>query len=107
MHVQDDASLSLCVGKGVTAFTTQGRTMKKLVVFDFDHTLIDCNSDTWVVKKLGAWELMKTLQKSLPWNTLMVVLLRSQLKVPRCYEEPNAYAWPVGDGVGQDDGGTS
>lgn len=51
--------------------------MDTLVVFDFDWSLIDCNSDTWVVEKLGAMERMKSFQETLPWTQLMVLLDRS------------------------------
>lgn len=45
--------------------------MDTLIVFDFDWSLIDCNSDTWVVDKLGAMERMKSFQGTLPWTQLM------------------------------------
>lgn len=43
-----------------------------LVIFDFDWTLIDDNSDTFVVEQLGAGDLMLSLRKELPWTQLMV-----------------------------------
>lgn len=46
--------------------------METLVIFDFDWSLIDCNSDTWVVEKLGAMERMKSFRDTLPWTQLMV-----------------------------------
>lgn len=46
-------------------------SMETLIVFDFDWSLIDCNSDTWVVEKLGAMESMKALMSTLPWTQLM------------------------------------
>jgi hypothetical protein len=47
--------------------------MDTLIVFDFDWSLIDCNSDTWVVDKLGAMERMTSFQGTLPWTQLMVL----------------------------------
>eukprot|EP00243_Klebsormidium_subtile_P006602 TRINITY_DN2836_c0_g1_i1.p1 TRINITY_DN2836_c0_g1~~TRINITY_DN2836_c0_g1_i1.p1 ORF type:complete len:247 (+),score=28.70 TRINITY_DN2836_c0_g1_i1:261-1001(+) len=44
---------------------------KFLVIFDFDWTLIDDNSDTFVVEQLGAGDLMLSLRKELPWTQLM------------------------------------
>jgi len=46
--------------------------METLIVFDFDWSLIDCNSDTWVVEKLGAMGRMKSFRDTLPWTQLMV-----------------------------------
>lgn len=46
--------------------------METLIVFDFDWSLIDCNSDTWVVDKLGAMERMNAFGNTLPWTELMV-----------------------------------
>ncbi|KAL6996355.1 3'(2'),5'-bisphosphate nucleotidase [Sarracenia purpurea var. burkii] len=42
-----------------------------VVVFDFDKTIIDLDSDNWVVDELGATELFNQLLPTLPWNTLM------------------------------------
>lgn len=43
-----------------------------LLIFDFDHSLIDCNSDPWVVDHLGASQLMLSLQPAIPsWTDLM------------------------------------
>lgn len=49
--------------------------MDTLILFDFDWSLIDCNSDTWVVDKLGASDLMRSLRHILPWTQLMVSFL--------------------------------
>jgi pyridoxal phosphate phosphatase PHOSPHO2 len=43
-----------------------------LLVFDFDWTLIDDNSDTYVVDRLGAKDLMLSLRAQMPWTQLMV-----------------------------------
>jgi len=42
-----------------------------VIVFDFDLTIIDCDSDPWVIEQLGANQLFRSLLPSLPWNTLM------------------------------------
>ena len=33
----------------IPEFTQEGKT---LIIFDFDHTMIDVNSDTWIPKEL-------------------------------------------------------
>ncbi|KAK2983830.1 hypothetical protein RJ640_008506 [Escallonia rubra] len=43
-----------------------------VVVFDFDKTIIDLDSDNWVVDELGATELFNQLLPTMPWNPLMV-----------------------------------
>nr|KJB56878.1 hypothetical protein B456_009G140200 [Gossypium raimondii] len=45
-----------------------------VVIFDFDKTIIDCDSDNWVVDELGATELFNQLLPTMPWNSLMVRL---------------------------------
>ncbi|OMO91622.1 HAD-superfamily hydrolase, subfamily IB, PSPase-like protein [Corchorus olitorius] len=42
-----------------------------VVVFDFDRTLIDGDSDNWVVTEMGLSDLFRQLRSSLPWNSLM------------------------------------
>ncbi|XP_052181340.1 inorganic pyrophosphatase 2 [Diospyros lotus] len=42
-----------------------------VVVFDFDHTIIDDNSDTWVVEELGLTDLFNQLRRTMPWTSLM------------------------------------
>ena len=48
-----------------------------VVIFDFDKTIIDCDSDNWVVDELGATELFNQLLPTMPWNSLMVSLFPS------------------------------
>ena len=43
-----------------------------VVVFDFDKTIIDVDSDNWVVDGLGFTDLFNQLLPTMPWNTLMV-----------------------------------
>ncbi|KAK8484085.1 hypothetical protein V6N11_064164 [Hibiscus sabdariffa] len=42
-----------------------------LVIFDFDKTIIDCDSDNWVVDELGFTEFFNQLLPTMPWNSLM------------------------------------
>ncbi|KAM0969758.1 hypothetical protein ACFX13_018240 [Malus domestica] len=42
-----------------------------VVVFDFDRTLIDGDSDRWVVTEMGLTQLFNELRSTLPWNSLM------------------------------------
>ncbi|KAK7325129.1 hypothetical protein VNO77_29228 [Canavalia gladiata] len=42
-----------------------------VLVFDFDKTIIDCDSDNWVVDELGFNDLFNQLLPTMPWNTLM------------------------------------
>ncbi|CAN6573456.1 unnamed protein product [Malus baccata var. baccata] len=42
-----------------------------VVVFDFDKTIIECDSDNWVVDELGATDLFNELLPTMPWNSLM------------------------------------
>lgn len=41
------------------------------VVFDFDHTIIEDNSDTWVVEQMGLSDVFNKLRRTLPWTSLM------------------------------------
>lgn len=43
-----------------------------MVVFDFDKTILDVDSDNWVVDELGATAVFDQLLNTMPWNTLMV-----------------------------------
>ncbi|KDP33737.1 hypothetical protein JCGZ_07308 [Jatropha curcas] len=42
-----------------------------VVIFDFDRTLIDGDSDSWVVTQMGLTPLFNRLRSTLPWNSLM------------------------------------
>ncbi|XP_047261333.1 inorganic pyrophosphatase 2, partial [Capsicum annuum] len=42
-----------------------------VVVFDFDKTIIDVDSDNWVVDELGVTDLFNQLLPTMPWNSLM------------------------------------
>ncbi|KAF5180625.1 Thiamine phosphate phosphatase-like protein [Thalictrum thalictroides] len=47
-----------------------------VVIFDFDKTIIDCDSDNWVVDDLGATDLFNQLLPTMPWNTLMDTMMK-------------------------------
>ncbi|KAK4269263.1 hypothetical protein QN277_022447 [Acacia crassicarpa] len=42
-----------------------------VVVFDFDKTIVDCDSDNWVIDELGFTDLFNQLLPTMPWNSLM------------------------------------
>ncbi|XP_059634853.1 thiamine phosphate phosphatase-like protein [Cornus florida] len=42
-----------------------------MIIFDFDRTLIDDDSDRWVVMEMGLTHLFNQLLPKLPWNSLM------------------------------------
>jgi pyridoxal phosphate phosphatase PHOSPHO2 len=43
-----------------------------VVVFDFDRTIIEWDSDDWVITKLGATDAFQRLRPTMSWNPLMV-----------------------------------
>lgn len=43
-----------------------------VVIFDFDSTIIECDSDNWVLDEFGLTEKFYQLLPSMPWNPLMV-----------------------------------
>ncbi|KAK8664334.1 hypothetical protein V6N13_084127 [Hibiscus sabdariffa] len=47
-----------------------------VVIFDFDKTIIDCDSDNWVVDELGFTELFNRLLPTMPWNSLMDTMMK-------------------------------
>lgn len=55
-----------------------------LVVFDFDKTIVDCDSDNWVVDALGATSRFDELLRHLPWNHAIVRAARYWLHNPAC-----------------------
>lgn len=46
-----------------------------VVVFDFDKTIIEPDSDNWVVDELGATDLFNQLLPTMPWNSLMDMMM--------------------------------
>ncbi|OAY84434.1 thiamine phosphate phosphatase-like protein [Ananas comosus] len=47
-----------------------------IVVFDFDYTIIDCDSDNLVVDDLGGTALFNELLKSMSWNSAAAKMMR-------------------------------
>ncbi|KAE8656254.1 Inorganic pyrophosphatase 2 [Hibiscus syriacus] len=48
------------------------KTVQALLLFSISiKTIIDCDSDNWVVDELGATELFEQLLPTMPWNSLM------------------------------------
>ncbi|KAF3450625.1 hypothetical protein FNV43_RR06714 [Rhamnella rubrinervis] len=47
-----------------------------IVVFDFDKTIIDCDSDNWVIDELGFTDLFNKLLPTMPWNSLMDTMMK-------------------------------
>ncbi|OWM63432.1 hypothetical protein CDL15_Pgr022177 [Punica granatum] len=49
-----------------------GEETRVVVVFDFDKTILDCDSDNWVVDQFGLSDTFRQLLLTgTPWNTLM------------------------------------
>ncbi|KAJ0964638.1 hypothetical protein J5N97_025776 [Dioscorea zingiberensis] len=58
-----------------------------VLVFDFDKTIMDCDSDNWLIDHLGATKLFDDLLLTLPWNTAMGKIM----------EELHSQGWSVED----------
>jgi pyridoxal phosphate phosphatase PHOSPHO2 len=43
-----------------------------IVIFDFDSTIIECDSDNWVLDEFGLTEKFYQLLPNMLWNPLMV-----------------------------------
>ncbi|XP_027342222.1 thiamine phosphate phosphatase-like protein [Abrus precatorius] len=48
-----------------------GSVAAPVVVFDFDRTIIDDDSDRWVVTEMGLTHLFNELRHTMPWTSLM------------------------------------
>ncbi|XP_004503534.1 thiamine phosphate phosphatase-like protein [Cicer arietinum] len=42
-----------------------------MVLLDFDRTIIDDDSDSWVISEMGLTEVFNELRSSMPWTSLM------------------------------------
>lgn len=79
------ASEQLCGSRQLTtACLIAGKSLnmaeaKMVIIFDFDRTLIDDDSDRWVVENMGLTHLFNQLRPALPWNALMVTAFPSLL----------------------------
>ena len=67
-------SLLFLFGSRENLFLSDLRMAGIVAVFDFDKTIIDLDSDNWVVDELGFTDLFNQLLPTMPWNTLMVGL---------------------------------
>ena len=63
-----------------------------VVVFDFDKTIIDVDSDNWVIDELGFTELFNQLLHTMPWNSLMVSI---HLHCLMCFFPPTLVPIPL------------
>ncbi|KAG8070253.1 hypothetical protein GUJ93_ZPchr0006g41320 [Zizania palustris] len=61
-----------------------------VVVFDFDKTIIDCDSDNWVVDALGATARFDELLRRLPWNSAVDAVMGELHAEGRSVEEIRA-----------------
>ncbi|MCO5568215.1 hypothetical protein L7F22_021911 [Adiantum nelumboides] len=48
-----------------------------LVIFDFDCTIAEVDSDPWVAQQLGAAHVMEDLRSHLPWNDMMDAVMET------------------------------
>ncbi|KAG9456557.1 hypothetical protein H6P81_001065 [Aristolochia fimbriata] len=58
-----------------------------VVIFDFDKTIVDCDSDNWVVDEMGVTALFDELLPTMPWNPLMDRMMRELHSRGRTVEE--------------------
>lgn len=47
------------------------------MIFDFDCTIVEVDSDPWVAEHLGASLIMQELRSRLPWNAMMDALMEA------------------------------
>ncbi|KAJ3693836.1 hypothetical protein LUZ60_009316 [Juncus effusus] len=47
-----------------------------IVVFDFDETIIDCDSDLWIAGDLGTTEFFNNLLTCMSWNDASIRMMR-------------------------------
>ncbi|KAK9665960.1 hypothetical protein RND81_14G149400 [Saponaria officinalis] len=47
-----------------------------MVVFDFDKTIVDCDTDNWILGELGYEDLFYELLPNMPWNSAMDKILK-------------------------------
>lgn len=56
-----------------------GKMEGEVIIFDFDRTIIDDDSDRWVIVQMGLTHLFNQLRLTLPWNSLMVSIYLSSV----------------------------
>ncbi|XP_057520161.1 inorganic pyrophosphatase 1-like [Amaranthus tricolor] len=47
-----------------------------MVVFDFDKTIVDVDTDNWVLDQLGFTDMFNQLLPTMPWNPLMDKMMK-------------------------------
>ncbi|KMT01669.1 hypothetical protein BVRB_9g211300 [Beta vulgaris subsp. vulgaris] len=55
---------------------SQGPMANIMVVFDFDKTIVDCDTDNWVLDELNFTEMFEQLLPTMPWNPLMDLMMK-------------------------------
>ncbi|XP_074555640.1 thiamine phosphate phosphatase-like protein [Curcuma longa] len=58
-----------------------------VVVFDFDFTLIDCDSENWVVDAFGLTDLFEQFLPTMSWNSLMDKIMKELHSKGRSIED--------------------
>ncbi|KAF5726049.1 inorganic pyrophosphatase 3 [Tripterygium wilfordii] len=58
-----------------------------VVLFDFDRTIIDGDSDSWVVTEMGLTPLFDRLLSTLPWNSVMDRMMKELHSQGRTVED--------------------
>lgn len=64
---------------------SQGPMANIMVVFDFDKTIVDCDTDNWVLDELNFTEMFEQLLPTMPWNPLMVLFSFFNSSVFLCF----------------------
>ncbi|KAK9161024.1 hypothetical protein Syun_007365 [Stephania yunnanensis] len=49
--------------------------MAAMIVFDFDKTILNCDSDNWVADGLGFTKSFEELTSTMPWNLAMDIVM--------------------------------
>ncbi|CAA0814659.1 Inorganic pyrophosphatase 2 [Striga hermonthica] len=70
-----------------------------VIVFDFDKTIIELDSDNWVVDELGATDLFNELLPKMPWNFLMGMVIE-KMQASIANEGSKRRMIYLGDGAG-------
>ncbi|KAL9156076.1 hypothetical protein ABFS82_09G048700 [Erythranthe guttata] len=58
-----------------------------MVILDFDKTIIEVDSDNWVVDEFGATDLFDELLPTMPWNSLMERMMKEMHANGKTIEE--------------------
>ncbi|KAL5728823.1 3'(2'),5'-bisphosphate nucleotidase [Ranunculus cassubicifolius] len=58
-----------------------------VIIFDFDKTIVDCDSDNHVLDDLGATDLFEELLLTMPWNAAMDTMMNNLHSQGRTIQE--------------------